>query len=140
MSNIKKRHAPTEVISVFHIPKDLLEQLEPVEKDTAAEAALDLQRDQADSDKVNAEALERLHIQQERLNNEEGNELTCNTCAIVFQDRTEQRSHFNTDWHRYNIKRRVVLNVEPVSFEEFQVLLSGISISQYGIESSFNRD
>jgi hypothetical protein len=125
MSQIKKRRPQTEVISIFHIPKDLLDQLEPVEKDTAAEAALDLQQDEADSDKVNAEALERLHIQQERLNNEEGNELTCNTCAIVFKDRAEQRNHFNTDWHRYNIKRRVVLNVEPVSFEEFEILLSG---------------
>lgn len=120
-----KTRGQTEVISVFHIPKDLLQQLEPVDKDTAAEAALDLQQDEAHGDKVNADALERLHIQQERLNNEENNELSCNTCAVVCKDRAEQRNHFNTDWHRYNIKRRVVLNVEPVSFEEFEVLLSG---------------
>lgn len=124
------RKRQQEVLYAFNLPRDLLESLEPVEKET--EALLEEKEEEKkknDFDAVNALALERLQIQQERLNNDDGdnnsNVLTCNTCAISFTDREEQRSHFNTDWHRYNIKRRVVLDVNPVSFEEFEVLLQG---------------
>lgn len=127
MSNKRQLEPP---IYAYNIPKDLLQSLEPVEKDTASEVeeALLLQQQQKGSDDVNALALERLQIQQERLNNQDENSngtLTCNTCAISFENRSDQRSHFNTDWHRYNIKRRVMLDVKPVTFDEFEVLLAG---------------
>lgn len=32
---------------------------------------------------------------------------TCNTCEIKFQLAEFQRQHMKTDWHRYNLKRRV---------------------------------
>lgn len=118
--NKKRQDQP---ISVFEIPKDLLDQLEPVEKDT--NAVLELQHQEED-EVINAKALERLQIQEERLANESpDNVLTCSTCRITFTDRTEQRQHFNTDWHRYNIKRKVVLDVQPVTLEEFETLLAG---------------
>lgn len=118
----KKRQ--DQAITVFDIPKELLEQLEPVEKDT--DAVLELQHQEEEDQVVNARALERLQIQEERLANESSdNLLTCNTCSVTFNDRTEQKLHFNTDWHRYNIKRRVVLDVQPVTLEEFETLLAG---------------
>lgn len=34
-------------------------------------------------------------------------QFTCNTCALVFASAEEQRVHMKSDWHRYNLKRRV---------------------------------
>jgi pre-60S factor REI1 len=43
---------------------------------------------------------------------------TCISCKIAFATAEEQRSHFGTDWHRYNMKRRVA-NLPPVSAPVF---------------------
>ncbi len=43
---------------------------------------------------------------------------TCVTCGIAdFEDELEQRIHFKTDWHRFNVKLRA-LNKKPVLREE----------------------
>lgn len=39
---------------------------------------------------------------------------TCMTCSVAFYSPNEQRDHFRTDFHRYNMKRRVA-NLAPVS-------------------------
>lgn len=44
---------------------------------------------------------------------------TCLNCNVKFQDADGQRDHYKTDWHRYNLKRRVA-ELPPVSAEEFQ--------------------
>ncbi|GAA5804551.1 hypothetical protein HPULCUR_010051 [Helicostylum pulchrum] len=128
MSQTKRRNQDP-IIYAFDIPKDLLDTLEPVEKDTV----FAIEEKQESSD-INALALERLQIQQERLSNEDSTGLSCNTCNTSFKDRQEQREHFNTDWHRYNIKRRVVLDVEPVTLEQFEVLLADLTESISGSE------
>ncbi|KAI7897884.1 uncharacterized protein BX663DRAFT_462811 [Cokeromyces recurvatus] len=120
----------TQPIHIFHIPKSLLDRLEPVEKDNEVLVSLQQEED------VTAKALERLQIQQDKLNNESNNAFICNTCTISFTDRNEQRNHFNTDWHRYNIKRRIVLNVEPVSLEAFEVLIADLTESISGSDDS----
>ena len=38
---------------------------------------------------------------------------TCISCRVAFDTAVEQRNHFSTDWHRYNMKRRVA-NLPPV--------------------------
>ncbi|WRT65060.1 uncharacterized protein IL334_002002 [Kwoniella shivajii] len=43
---------------------------------------------------------------------------TCISCRVAFDTAGEQRSHFSTDWHRYNMKRRVA-NLPPVAAESF---------------------
>ncbi|KAM9896384.1 hypothetical protein OXX79_007500 [Metschnikowia pulcherrima] len=43
---------------------------------------------------------------------------TCNTCAIRFVSAEMQRQHMKTDWHRYNLKRRVA-NLPGISSEVF---------------------
>jgi hypothetical protein len=112
-------------LSVFNIPTDLLSRFEPTEK-AQEEQLLNQVKEEEDTTAINARALERLQIQEERLQDENGN-LTCRTCDLTFNSsqREEQRLHFNSDWHRYNIKRRLVLNAQPVTFEEFEVLLAG---------------
>lgn len=44
---------------------------------------------------------------------------TCITCRVAFKDAVIQRSHYKTDWHRYNLKRKVA-ELPPVSTETFQ--------------------
>nr|XP_033791130.1 zinc finger protein 622 isoform X2 [Geotrypetes seraphini] len=44
---------------------------------------------------------------------------TCITCRVVFTDADVQRAHYKTDWHRYNLKRKVA-DMPPVTAENFQ--------------------
>lgn len=44
---------------------------------------------------------------------------TCITCRVAFRDAEIQRSHYKTDWHRYNLKRKVA-ELPPVSTDVFQ--------------------
>ncbi|ESP01894.1 hypothetical protein LOTGIDRAFT_238085 [Lottia gigantea] len=43
---------------------------------------------------------------------------TCITCRVAFADAELQRSHYKTDWHRYNLKRKVA-ELPPVTAENF---------------------
>uniref|UniRef100_A0A0B7A7M7 C2H2-type domain-containing protein n=1 Tax=Arion vulgaris TaxID=1028688 RepID=A0A0B7A7M7_9EUPU len=45
--------------------------------------------------------------------------LTCLTCNVAFQDVNLGRLHYKTDWHRYNLKRKVA-NLTPVTLEKFE--------------------
>lgn len=44
---------------------------------------------------------------------------TCINCSVRFADADIQRDHYKTDWHRYNLKRKIAL-LPPVTAEEFQ--------------------
>lgn len=44
---------------------------------------------------------------------------TCITCRVAFRDAEVHRAHYKTDWHRYNLKRKVA-ELQPVSAESFQ--------------------
>ncbi|XP_060630657.1 cytoplasmic 60S subunit biogenesis factor ZNF622 [Anolis sagrei] len=44
---------------------------------------------------------------------------TCITCRVAFKDASAQRTHYQTDWHRYNLKRRMA-EMPPVTAENFQ--------------------
>ncbi|XP_033761889.1 zinc finger protein 622-like isoform X2 [Pecten maximus] len=44
---------------------------------------------------------------------------TCITCRVGFPDGELQRNHYKTDWHRYNLKRKVA-ELPPVTADTFQ--------------------
>eukprot|EP00116_Pleurobrachia_bachei_P012565 sb/3472827/ len=44
---------------------------------------------------------------------------TCLTCCVSFKDSSLQRQHHKSDWHWYNLKRKVV-SLPPVNPEEFK--------------------
>lgn len=44
---------------------------------------------------------------------------TCISCLVEFKEALFQREHYKTDWHRYNLKRKVV-DLPPVSATRFQ--------------------
>ncbi|KAI8332905.1 C2H2 type zinc-finger-domain-containing protein [Chlamydoabsidia padenii] len=43
---------------------------------------------------------------------------TCLACQVAFPTSERQRSHYRTDWHKYNLKRKVA-ELTPVSAEQF---------------------
>ncbi|KAI5849690.1 C2H2 type zinc-finger-domain-containing protein [Tricharina praecox] len=43
---------------------------------------------------------------------------TCNTCQVAFRANEAQRNHYHTDWHQYNLKRKVA-ELPPLSSETF---------------------
>lgn len=45
---------------------------------------------------------------------------TCISCSVKFADAELQRQHYKTDWHRYNLKRRVS-ELPAVTAVEFQM-------------------
>jgi len=47
-----------------------------------------------------------------------GELFTCVTCHIGFNEHEHQRDHYKTDWHRYNLKRKVA-EMPPVSYQDF---------------------
>ncbi|CAK7200800.1 pre-60S factor rei1 [Sporothrix eucalyptigena] len=45
-------------------------------------------------------------------------QFTCMSCQVTFRNADLQKSHMKGEWHRYNLKRRV-LNIPPISSELF---------------------
>jgi pre-60S factor REI1 len=43
---------------------------------------------------------------------------TCITCHVTFNNGELQRAHYKTDWHRYNLKRKVA-DLGPITANEF---------------------
>lgn len=45
---------------------------------------------------------------------------TCNSCSLAFATPEDQRAHMKSDWHRYNLKRRVAA-LPPIDEVTFQL-------------------
>ncbi len=44
---------------------------------------------------------------------------TCITCAVAFKEPEAQREHYKTDWHRYNLKRKMA-ELPPITEKDFK--------------------
>ncbi|CAK9438418.1 uncharacterized protein LODBEIA_P26420 [Lodderomyces beijingensis] len=44
---------------------------------------------------------------------------TCNTCNLQFPESDDQRNHMKSEWHRYNLKRKVA-QLPPITEDLFQ--------------------
>ncbi|KAI9498312.1 C2H2 type zinc-finger-domain-containing protein [Zychaea mexicana] len=44
---------------------------------------------------------------------------TCLACQVAFESAEGQRTHYRSDWHRYNLKRKVA-DLPPVSKDQFE--------------------
>ncbi|KAI8095906.1 C2H2 type zinc-finger-domain-containing protein [Thamnidium elegans] len=49
---------------------------------------------------------------------------TCLSCQVAFQTPESQRNHYRSEWHRYNLKRKVV-NLPCVTLEQFSSKTEG---------------
>ncbi|KAH7135516.1 C2H2 type zinc-finger-domain-containing protein [Dendryphion nanum] len=65
---------------------------------------------------------------------------TCNTCQVAFRAGELQRAHMQTDWHRYNLKRRVA-SLPPLSSEIFteKVLANKATAAATAAKASFEK-
>jgi hypothetical protein len=39
--------------------------------------------------------------------------ITCNACNAAFEEEEDQRLHYRSEWHRYNLKRKVYTHRTP---------------------------
>ncbi|KAL4785269.1 C2H2 type zinc-finger-domain-containing protein [Aspergillus varians] len=65
---------------------------------------------------------------------------TCNTCFVAFRSSDGQRDHMRTDWHLYNMKRRVA-SLPPVSQDIFneKVLAAKATSTAAAAKASFEK-
>ncbi|WEW58109.1 pre-60S factor rei1 [Emydomyces testavorans] len=65
---------------------------------------------------------------------------TCNTCQVAFRSSEAQRTHMRSDWHRYNLKRRVA-SLPPLCSETFadKVLSVQASNSAAAAKATFEK-
>ncbi|KAI1626157.1 C2H2 type zinc-finger-domain-containing protein [Exophiala viscosa] len=63
---------------------------------------------------------------------------TCNSCAVAFRNSDAQRTHMRSDWHRYNLKRRLA-ELPAVSSEDYneKVLAAQASTTAAAAQASF---
>ncbi len=54
---------------------------------------------------------------------------TCITCHVAFNSNELQRAHYKTDWHRYNLKRKVA-DLGPITADEFTEKVEAIQQQQ----------
>lgn len=70
---------------------------------------------------------------------------TCMNCKIKFESAESQRAHFKTEWHLYNLKRKVcnLESIDRVSFDKIQEMTPAASVdddSDYDIRPRTRRD
>ncbi|TVY65502.1 Cytoplasmic 60S subunit biogenesis factor REI1-like protein [Lachnellula suecica] len=65
---------------------------------------------------------------------------TCNTCQVAFRNSELQRGHMRSDWHRYNLKRRVT-SLPPISSETFteKVLQAQASTTEAASRAAYEK-
>lgn len=54
---------------------------------------------------------------------------TCITCHVLFTGPEIQRNHYKSDWHRYNLKRKIA-ELPPITDEVFQMKVSLLKESE----------
>ena len=48
--------------------------------------------------------------------------MDCVTCEYACEDVNDQAQHYKSDWHRYNLRRRV-RDMPSISLEDFELSL-----------------
>lgn len=64
---------------------------------------------------------------------------SCKTCTAEFSSLQDQRSHFKSDFHRFNVKRRIV-GRGPLNEEEFEEVAQGTILNDDDISSISGSD
>ncbi|XP_061186027.1 tRNA endonuclease ANKZF1-like [Saccostrea echinata] len=52
--------------------------------------------------------------------------MACNSCYVEFQSRQDQKEHFKSDWHRYNLQRKLK-GKTTLKEEEFEDICGSVS-------------
>ncbi|CAM8936715.1 unnamed protein product [Rhodiola kirilowii] len=68
-----------------------------------------------------------------------GNRWSCNACKVEFESLQEQRAHFKSDFHRFNIKLSIV-GKATVKEEDFDEMNSDSLLKDYDVSSISGSD
>ncbi|XP_019849233.1 PREDICTED: ankyrin repeat and zinc finger domain-containing protein 1-like [Amphimedon queenslandica] len=66
-------------------------------------------------------------IEKEEVEEEATNSVQCSSCHVTFSDREEQVLHYQLDWHRHNLKRKLKGLAPPLSQDDFEHLSGDLS-------------
>ncbi|OWB86605.1 hypothetical protein B5S33_g5310 [[Candida] boidinii] len=64
---------------------------------------------------------------------------TCNSCGLAFPTAEDQRYHMKTEWHRYNLKRKVA-NLPAISEDLFNSKVANLTSSTDDIDTKDEED
>lgn len=105
----------TEPLHVYSIPPAVLDGLSVRTSPTSPQAPEPYSVKTAESDQVAVADVGNI------------NSTGCTLClGAGFKDVSEQRAHFRSDWHRYNVKLRLRdAKSQPVSEADFAALMDG---------------
>ncbi|XP_056008477.1 ankyrin repeat and zinc finger domain-containing protein 1-like isoform X2 [Ostrea edulis] len=65
--------------------------------------------------------------------------MVCNSCSMEFQSRPDQKEHFKSDWHRYNLQRRLK-GKTTLTEDEFEDVCGSVSSISGSDSNSENED
>ena len=65
------------------------------------------------------------------------NSLTCISCRVIFNIPELQREHYKTEWHRYNLKRKIA-ELPPITLENFDTRITEQNLNVSIIELYIN--
>ncbi|KAL7991863.1 hypothetical protein Chor_016119 [Crotalus horridus] len=75
-------------------------------------------------------------LQQAKLTLEVSDRMYCSVCSKAFENRDEQKDHYRLDWHRFNLKQRL-LGRQMLTAEEFEAKTQADDVSSIsGSDSS----
>ncbi|XP_024995936.1 ankyrin repeat and zinc finger domain-containing protein 1-like [Cynara cardunculus var. scolymus] len=120
VDSCKRNNSKRRNYSVFEVPSNFFYScrfVEWISTGTATESTLD-ERETA-AEKKNFSCSERW---------------TCNTCNSSFESLHDQRSHFKSDFHRFNIKLSIA-EKDTVKEEDFDEWISTSSVKDYDTSS-----
>ena len=63
---------------------------------------------------------------------------TCNTCGLAFPTSGGQKEHMRSDWHRYNLKRRVA-QLPSISMDTFNEKVSKMTIAEEEVDPNISK-
>lgn len=60
---------------------------------------------------------------------------SCNACNAEFEDETVQKAHYRSEWHRYNLRRKVV-GVPGVTEALYNMRVEALAREQRNVENA----
>ena len=119
----QSKQAAHRISTVYDLPLELLVSL--VDKNTGPQV-LPEDAVEAEVPRESREAETVAKSQQQK---------ACGQCDVIFSNFQEQRDHVRSDWHRYNLKRRLT-GSKTVTQDEFEKLIEDLDESISGDSSS----
>lgn len=113
--------------TLFELPEDIFDGASAVDETTSLPPR---------ESSLTEQALQALSLADDGTSESAGG-LTCAACGLGFEGRpgfptlAAQRAHFRSDWHRYNVKRRLA-GLPRVSESEFDSMLDGDAALEVG--------